>query len=86
MDNKQEQEFENYLFKEISYRDTDIDGNILRSNHVNIIGTTRIEVEEESLDGVKIVIKKDETENIKEIKFVCSCGQTKSVLIDYSEE
>lgn len=78
--------FENYVFKEISYRDEDLSGNILRNDKVSVVGSAKIDIEEESLDGVKIILKKDESENIKEIKFVCSCGQTKSVVLDYSEE
>ncbi|MBD3410180.1 MAG: hypothetical protein GF419_08245 [Ignavibacteriales bacterium] len=79
-------EFQEYVFKEISYRDEDVSGNIIKSGSVDILGAARIEVEEESLDGVKIVLKKDQEENIREIKFVCSCGQTKSIILDYNDE
>ncbi|MBU1101693.1 MAG: hypothetical protein KKA84_14935 [Bacteroidetes bacterium] len=65
-----------------------IDGkrsNVIKSAEAAIAGKTKISVEEESFDGVKIVLKKGEDETLKEIKFICSCGQTKSVLLDYSE-
>jgi hypothetical protein len=77
--------FENYIFTEIDYNGN-ILGNIIKSPNVNILGKAIISVEEESHDGVKIILKKDDKENIKEIKFVCSCGETKSVILDYSEE
>lgn len=84
--NEQNDGFQNYIFKEITYRDDDISGNIIKAGSVKIQGITKIEVEEESLEGVKIILKKDSKDNIKEIKFVCSCGQTKSVILDYNEE
>lgn len=59
--------------------------NVIKSNGATIAGKTKISVEEESFDGVKIVLKKDDKDALKEIKFICSCGQTKSVLLDYSE-
>ncbi|MFZ1290303.1 MAG: hypothetical protein WAR79_09435, partial [Melioribacteraceae bacterium] len=60
--------------------------NLITSEDVEIIGTSKISIEEESHEGIKIILNKDENDNIKEIKFVCSCGETKSVLLDYSEE
>ena len=77
--------FENYVFTEINCNGN-IKGSIIKSREVNILGKAIISIEEESHDGVKIIIKKDDKENIKEIKFVCSCGETKSVILDYSEE
>lgn len=84
--NKSRDKFQDFIFREISYRDKDINGNIIRGQKVNFKGSAKIEVEEESLDGVKIVLKKDAEENIKEIKFICSCGQTKTVMLDYDDE
>jgi hypothetical protein len=40
---------------------------------------------EDDLDGVRVLLKKDANDNLKEIKFVCSCGQSKSIILDYSE-
>ena len=59
--------------------------NVIKANSADISGKTKISVEEESFDGVRIVLKKDDQDNLKEIKFICSCGQTKSVILDYSE-
>jgi hypothetical protein len=81
-----EEEFQEQTFKEISYRSLSGSGNMIKAKDAKIVGTAKISVEEESHDGVKIVLKKDADENIKEIKFVCSCGETKSVLLDYSAE
>lgn len=79
-------EFQDMLFEEISHRHLDRSGNVIKSKFVKIAGLTRISVEEESADGVKIILRKDEHENIKEIKFVCTCGETKSIILDYSDE
>ncbi len=78
--------FNEAIFKEISYRNDIVSGNLITSEDVEIIGTSKISIEEESHEGIKIILNKDENDNIKEIKFVCSCGETKSVLLDYSEE
>ncbi len=79
-------EFKNESFNEISYRSLKGSGNIIKAEDAKIIGSLKINVEQESHDGVKIVLKKDDDENVKEIKFVCSCGETKSVTLDYSDE
>lgn len=80
------EKFEEFVFKEIDYKADFKSGNVIKSNNAKIIGKSKISVEEESDEGVKVVIKKDEKDAIKEIKFVCSCGQSKSILLDYSEE
>ncbi len=77
--------FDDATFKEISFGCAG-SGNIIKAEDVEIIGATKITVEEESHEGVKIILNKDENDNIKEIKFVCSCGETKSVILDYSDE
>ncbi len=78
--------FNEEIYREISLPNTSKNGNIIRSEEVEIIGTSKISIEEESHEGVRIVLNKDADDNIKEIKFVCSCGETKSVILDYSEE
>jgi hypothetical protein len=75
-------------FKELTYRevgDFKSSGNIIKKEDANITGKTKITVDEESEDGVKIILKKDANDNIQEIKFVCSCGQTKTLVLDYNE-
>ena len=81
-----EKEFEDHIYQEISYRDVKKVGNLIRAEDTKIIGLAKISIEEDSHDGVKIILKKDSQDNIKEIKFVCACGETKSVILDYSEE
>lgn len=79
-------EFADNIYKEISYRNTDLKSNVIKSGNFDIKGSTKVSIEEDSHEGVKIILKKDEHDNIKEIKFVCSCGETKSVILDYTEE
>ncbi len=81
-----ENTFEESVYREISYRESDVVDNVIKAEDVKLIGVAKIDVEEDVHDGVKIILKKDVNDNIKEIKFVCSCGETKSVLLDYSDE
>lgn len=76
--------FEDSIFREISVHGNQ-KSNVIKASESKIVGLSKISINEESHDGVKIVLKKDKNDNIKEIKFVCSCGQTKSVLLDYNE-
>lgn len=78
--------FNEEIFREISFKGQSKNGNVINSDEIEIIGTSKITIEEESHEGVKIILNKDAEDNIKEIKFVCSCGETKSVLLDYNEE
>jgi len=78
-------QFEDYVYRDINFHGEMKSKNIIKADTVNLLGKSIINVEEESHDGIKIILKKDENENIKEIKFVCSCGETKSVILDYSE-
>jgi hypothetical protein len=79
-------EFENYRFIEITPREVSKKDALIKSKDVKVTGNVSITVEEESKDGVKVLLKKDENENIKEIKFVCSCGETKTIQFDYFAE
>ncbi len=78
------EDFEEYSYKEFTCN-THTTGNLIKSKNVNIEGLTKISVEEEEQEGIKIVLKKDMYDNIKEIKFVCACGQSKSIVLDYNE-
>lgn len=78
--------FNEEVYREISLPSTSKNGNIIPAEEVEVIGTSKISIEEESHEGVRIVLNKDSEDNIKEIKFVCSCGETKSVILDYNEE
>ena len=79
-------EFEEPIFREIDKDKSLQSGNVIKSEKVEISGKTKITVEEESHEGVKFILKRDANDEIKEIKFICSCGQTKSLILDYSEE
>lgn len=79
-------EFEEPIFREVDKASTLQSGNVIKSEKVAISGKIKITVEEESHEGVKFILKRDSKDEIKEIKFICSCGQTKSLILDYSEE
>ena len=77
--------FENLTFREFIAELSGKNKNVIKADKCNIIGKTKIDVDEDAFGGIKIVMKKDDSDNVKEIKFVCSCGQTKSVTLDYEE-
>lgn len=77
------EEFQESLYKEIEF--VRKHKGVIKSSEAKITGKSKVSVEEESHNGVKIVVKKDENDSIKEIKFICSCGKTKSIILDYSE-
>lgn len=77
--------FEDVLFKDIFSKNKQNTGNLLKSEDVEIKGTSKITIEDDEMDGIRVILKKDANDSIKEIKFVCSCGQTKSIILDYSE-
>lgn len=59
--------------------------NVIKSEELHLEGKTKISFEEDDIDGIKIILNKDENNNVREIKFICSCGQTKSIILDYGE-
>jgi hypothetical protein len=77
--------FEDALFKDIFAKNKAATGNLIKAEAVEIKGLSKISFEEDEADGIRIFLKKDAHDNLKEIKFVCSCGQTKSIILDYSE-
>lgn len=78
-------DFEEYVFRELSVPNSKNTGNLIKNSDAKITGNIKVSIEEDSQEGVKIILKKDVNDNIKEIKFVCSCGQTKSIILDYTE-
>ncbi len=76
--------FDEPLFREYSLSPNQ-KGNFIKASKAEMVGKTKVAIEEESHDGVKVILKKDANDSIKEIKFVCSCGQTKSIILDYSD-
>jgi hypothetical protein len=77
--------FEDTLFKDIFSKNKTCTGNLIKSEDIEIKGLAKVTVEDDEIDGVRVILKKDANDSIKEIKFVCSCGQTKSIILDYSE-
>lgn len=78
--------FNDIVFREVDPEAGKSRSNIIKKDKTQFIGKTKISVDEENLSGVKIVLKKDVNDNVREIKFVCSCGQTKSIVLDYTEQ
>lgn len=79
------EKFSEMIFREFDHNETKINRNIIKSGNTNIKGKCKITTEEESHNGIKIILKKDENENVQEIKFVCTCGEAKTVKLNYSE-
>jgi hypothetical protein len=77
--------FEEPLFREFTFPVNNKSSKFIKASMAEMIGKTKVTIEEGSHDGVKVILKKDSNDSIKEIKFVCSCGQTKSIILDYSE-
>ncbi len=73
------------VYRELDSKSINKSGNVIKAEDFKVNGYSKITVEEESLGGVRFVLKKDENDVIKEIKFVCSCGQSKSIVLDYTE-
>ncbi len=80
-----EEDFKDIPYDEITYREEGRKGNIIKHDSAKIEGKVKLTFEHDELDDVKVILKKDENDNVKEIKFVCSCGQTKTVILDYDE-
>ena len=78
-------QFEDALFKDIFTKNKAKTGNLLKRSDFEIKGHSKVSFDDDELEGVRVIIKKDANDSIKEIKFVCSCGQTKSIILDYSE-
>jgi hypothetical protein len=78
-----EEIFEEQLFREIE--STNKKNRIIKSGEAQIVGKTKISFEENENERVKIILKKDADDTIKELKFVCSCGETKAIILDYEQ-
>jgi hypothetical protein len=78
-------QFEDALFKDIFTKNKEKTGNLLKASEIEISGISKISFEDDELEGVRVLLKKDANDSIKELKFVCSCGQTKTIILDYSE-
>jgi hypothetical protein len=78
-------EFEDANLKDVFEKNKTNTGNLIKAADAEIRGTCKISCEDDDVDGIRILLKKDNNDAIKEIKFVCSCGQTKTIILDYSE-
>ena len=85
MINNNSNNFEDASLRDVFVNNKSKTGNLLKADEVNIKGSLKISCEDDEIDGIRILLKKDVNDSIKEIKFVCSCGQTKTIILDYSE-
>lgn len=76
---------EEAIFNSVTCKNGSRKSGLIKAEDVQISGSSKIHFEEDHAEGIKIVLTKDADNNIKEIKFICSCGQTKSIALDYSE-
>lgn len=76
---------EEAIFNSVTCKSGARKSGLIKAEDVKMIGSSKICFEEDHSEGIKIVLTKDADNNIKEIKFICSCGQTKSITLDYSE-
>lgn len=79
------QSFNENTYREVLNTNKTSSGNVIKKQCVNFIGKTKIEYFDDHEDSVKVLLKKDEHDQVREIKFVCSCGETKSITLDYNE-
>jgi hypothetical protein len=78
-------DFEDANLKDIFEKNKTNTGNLIKASNVEIRGLSKISCEDDDVDGVRIMLKKDANDAIKEIKFICSCGQSKTIILDYNE-
>lgn len=76
---------EEAIFNSVTCKNGSRKSSLIKAEDVQVTGSSKICFEEDHAEGIKIVLTKDTDNNIKEIKFICSCGQTKSLTLDYSE-
>lgn len=76
---------EDAIFNSVTCKSGSRKSNLIKAEDVQISGSSKICFEEDHAEGIKIVLTKDADNNVKEIKFICSCGQTKALSLDYSE-
>lgn len=77
--------FTESTYREVLNKNSANSGNVIKSEYLTSNGKTKVEFHDEHDDSVKILLKKDENDQVQEIKFVCSCGETKSIALDYND-
>jgi hypothetical protein len=73
------------IFNSVTCKNGSRKSNLIKAEDVQVSGSSKICFEEDHAEGIKIILTIVDDNNIKEIKFICSCGQTKSISLDYSE-
>ncbi|HVO75258.1 MAG TPA: hypothetical protein VMT35_14605 [Ignavibacteriaceae bacterium] len=76
--------FDDMIFEE--YKSPGRNQTIIKSENANISGKIKFSIEADDQKGVKVIIKKDAEDNIKELKFLCKCGESKSIILDYDPQ
>ena len=61
--------YEETILKEFIARK--LKNGVIKKEDISLSGKQKLSVEEEEHGGVKVILKKDENDTIKEIKFVC---------------
>lgn len=77
--------FTENTYREVINNNSAKSGNVIKKEEITTSGKTKVELHEEQDEAVKILLKKDENDQVQEIKFVCSCGETKSIKFDYND-
>ena len=74
--------FEDMIFEE--YKSPGRNQTVIKSENANVSGKIKFSIEADDQKGVKIIIRKRDAEDtIKELKFLCKCGESKSIILDY---
>jgi len=76
----------NHNFEDITYEEYQSplrNKAVIKSEDAHVSGKTKFSIEADDQKGVKVIIKRDAEDNIKELKFLCRCGESKSVILDY---
>jgi hypothetical protein len=73
--------FEDMIYEE--YKSPSRNKAVIKSEDAHVSGKIKFSIEADDQKGVKVIIKKDSEDSIKELKFLCKCGESKSIILDY---
>ncbi|MGE5804216.1 MAG: hypothetical protein ACM34O_08030 [Ignavibacteria bacterium] len=73
--------FEDMVFEE--YKSPGRNKTVIKAENANVSGKIKFSIEADDQKGVKVIIKRDADDTIKELKFLCKCGESKSIILDY---
>jgi len=73
--------FEDMSFEE--YKSPSRNNAVIKSENAHISGKVKFSIEADDHKGVKVIVKRDSNDTIKELKFLCKCGESKSIILDY---